>query len=94
MSLNDFGRYRPIIRYFHPLGIERVSIADDEALHHILVKNSYDYSQTKFARIWFRKVLGEGLVVAEGDAHMHRRKMLSPRFSMSSANTLSSIFWC
>lgn len=44
-------RYGPIIRYFYPLGTERISVADDEALNHMLVKNSYNYLKTKNARI-------------------------------------------
>lgn len=38
-------------------------------------------------------MLGEGLVIAEGDAHIHQRKALSPGFSVSSVNILTSIFW-
>lgn len=83
----------PIIRYFFPLGTERLSIADDEALKHMLLKNPYNYPKPVGARKWMMRILGEGVLLAEGDAHVHQRKALTPGFSINSIRTLSPIFW-
>jgi hypothetical protein len=37
------ARYGPIIRYYFPLGSERLSITDDEALKHMTVRNPYNF---------------------------------------------------
>lgn len=83
----------PIIRYFFPLGAERLSIADDNALKHMTVKNPYNYPKPDRARKWMLRILGEGVLLAEGGAHVHQRKALTPGFSIASIRTLAPIFW-
>lgn len=86
-------KYGPIVRYFFPLGTERLSIADDEALRQMTVKNPYNYPKPKGARKWMTRILGEGILLAEGSAHVHQRKALTPGFSIGSIRTLTPIFW-
>lgn len=82
-----------IIRYFFPFGAERLSIADDEALKHMTVKNPYNYPKPLRAKLWMVRVLGEGVLLAEGPEHMHQRKALSPGFSIQSIRALTPVFW-
>ncbi|QKX63040.1 uncharacterized protein TRUGW13939_10208 [Talaromyces rugulosus] len=86
-------QYGPIVRYFFPLGTERLSIADDEALRQMTVKNPYNYPKPSGARKWMTRILGEGILLAEGNAHVHQRKALTPGFSIGSIRTLTPIFW-
>ncbi|KAJ9133008.1 Cytochrome P450 [Pleurostoma richardsiae] len=86
-------QYGPIIRYFFPFGAERLSIADDEALKQMTVKNPYNYPKPVRAKLWMVRVLGEGVLLAEGAEHVHQRKALAPGFSIQSIRALTPVFW-
>ncbi|KAI5863000.1 cytochrome P450 78A3 [Durotheca rogersii] len=83
----------PIIRYFFPFGAERLSIADDEALKQMTVKNPYNYPKPVRAKLWMVRILGEGVLLAEGPEHVHQRKSLAPGFSIQSIRALTPVFW-
>ncbi|CAJ2500199.1 Uu.00g030520.m01.CDS01 [Anthostomella pinea] len=83
----------PIIRYFFPFGAERLSIADDEALKQMTVKNPYNYPKPVRAKLWMVRILGEGVLLAEGAEHVHQRKALAPGFSIQSIRNLTPVFW-
>ncbi|KAE9376164.1 cytochrome P450, partial [Stipitochalara longipes BDJ] len=83
----------PIIRYFFPFGAERLSIADDKAIHQMTVKNPYNYPKPVRAKLWMVRILGDGVLLAEGSDHVHQRKALAPGFSISSIRALSPVFW-
>ncbi|ORY55506.1 cytochrome P450 78A3 [Pseudomassariella vexata] len=83
----------PIVRYFFPFGNERLSVADDEALKHLTVKNPYNYPKPTRAKLWMVRVLGEGVLLAEGNEHAHQRKSLAPGFSIQAIRQLAPIFW-
>ncbi|TDZ13448.1 Cytochrome P450 monooxygenase FUM15 [Colletotrichum spinosum] len=83
----------PIIRYFFPLGAERLSIADDEALKHMTVRNPYNYPKPVRAKLWMVRILGEGVLLAEGQDHVHQRKALAPGFSIQAIRALTPVFW-
>ncbi|KAI2471330.1 cytochrome P450 78A3 [Annulohypoxylon bovei var. microspora] len=82
-----------IIRYFFPFGAERLSIADDEALKQMTVKNPYNYPKPLRAKLWMVRILGEGVLLAEGQEHIHQRKSLAPGFSIQSIRALTPVFW-
>lgn len=86
-------RHGPIIRYFFPFGSERLSIADDDALKHMTVRNPYNYPKPLRARLWMVRILGEGVLLAEGPEHMNQRKPLAAAFSVQSIRSLVPIFW-
>jgi cytochrome P450 len=83
----------PIIRYFFPFGAERLSIAEDKAIHQMTVKNPYNYPKPIRAKLWMVRILGDGVLLAEGSEHVHQRKALAPGFSISSIRALSPVFW-
>lgn len=83
----------PMVRYFFPFGAERLSIADDDALKHATVRNPYNYPKPERARKWMMPILGEGVLLAEGHAHVVQRKALTPAFSITSIRSLMPIFW-
>lgn len=86
-------QYGPIIRYFFPFGAERLSIAEDDAIKHMTVRNPYNYPKPQRARLWMMPILGEGVLLAEGQTHVKQRKALTPAFSITSIRSLMSIFW-
>ncbi|KAH7357261.1 cytochrome P450 [Rhexocercosporidium sp. MPI-PUGE-AT-0058] len=83
----------PIIRYFFPFGAERLAVADDKAIHQMTIKNPYNYPKPVRAKLWMVRILGEGVLLAEGSAHVHQRKALAPGFSIGSIRALSPVFW-
>jgi cytochrome P450 len=83
----------PIIRYFFPFGAERLSIADNAAIHQMTVKNPYNYPKPVRAKLWMVRILGEGVLLAEGNEHVHQRKALAPGFSITSIRALTPVFW-
>ena len=86
-------RYGPIIRYFFPFGAERLSVADDDAIKQMTVRNPYNYPKPVRAKLWMERILGEGVLLAEGQTHVHQRKALAPSFSIASIRSLMPIFW-
>ncbi|KAI1262836.1 cytochrome P450 [Xylariaceae sp. FL1019] len=82
-----------IVRYFFPFGAERLSIADDGALKHMTVKNPYNYPKPVRAKLWMVRILGEGVLLAEGPEHVHQRKSLTPGFSIQAIRGLTPVFW-
>lgn len=83
----------PIIRYFFPFGAERLSIADDDAIKHMTIRNPYNFPKPVRAKLWMVRILGEGVLLAEGQTHVHQRKALAPGFSIASIRSLSPVFW-
>ena len=83
----------PIIRYFFPFGAERLAVADDKAIHQMTIKNPYNYPKPVRAKLWMVRILGEGVLLAEGSAHVQQRKALAPGFSIGSIRALSPVFW-
>jgi len=53
--------YGPVVRYFFPFGSERLSIADDEAIKQMTIRNPYNYPKPERARRWMMPILGEGM---------------------------------
>ena len=87
------AEHGPIIRYFFPFGAEKLSVVDDESLKQMTVKNPYNWPKPARAKDWMVRVLGDGVLLAEGETHVHQRKALAPGFSIQSIKALSPIFW-
>ena len=76
-----------------PFGAERLSIADDDAIKQMTVRNPYNYPKPVRAKLWMVRILGEGVLLAEGQTHVHQRKALAPGFSINSIRSLAPVFW-
>ena len=87
------AKYGPQVRYFFPFGAEKMSVVDDDSLTHMTVRNPYNYPKPERARDWMVRVLGNGVLLAEGDTHKHQRKALAPGFSIQSIRVLTPVFW-
>ncbi|KAG8928219.1 hypothetical protein FRC02_007224 [Tulasnella sp. 418] len=55
--------------------------ADPAMVNHILIKNVYDYEKSPMIRPVAERLVGRGLVWAEGDDHKRQRKLLNPAFT-------------
>ncbi|AEO65965.1 05473d8c-fd2d-4346-9f39-8d2bdb32ff12 [Thermothielavioides terrestris] len=86
-------KYGPVIRYYFPFGSERLSIASDETIKHMTVKNPYNFPKPVRAKLWMVRILGEGVLLAEDDEHVYQRKTLNPGFSIQAIRSFQPIFW-
>ncbi|CAO3628691.1 unnamed protein product [Cunninghamella blakesleeana] len=75
-------KYGGIVSYKGPWYENRILVTDPEYIKHIITTNSYDYVKPPRTVEFLRKVLGNGVLVAEGDIHKKQRKMLNPAFSI------------
>ena len=84
----------PMVRFFLPFGIERLSVADDQAIREIQVRDSYNFVRPQRVIRWIGPILGErGILLANGDLHARQRKALAPAFSTASIRRLKPTFW-
>ncbi|KAL2122829.1 hypothetical protein VTJ04DRAFT_3284 [Mycothermus thermophilus] len=86
-------KYGPVVRYYFPFGSERLSIASDAGIRHMTVKNPYNFPKPERAREWMVRILGRGVLLAEGAEHQYQRKTLNPGFSISAIRTFTDLFW-
>lgn len=76
--------------FFHTT---RLLVTSPAALADILVHNNYDWEKPVWARTFLRKILGDGLLMTEGDEHKHHRKLIMPAFHFRHIKELYPIFW-
>jgi cytochrome P450 len=76
-----------------PLHTNRILITNPKALADVLVANPYDFQKPKKIRAFLRKVLGDGLIMVEGDQHRFQRKNLMPAFSFRHIKELYPMMW-
>ncbi|KAJ2959932.1 hypothetical protein NQZ79_g4636 [Umbelopsis isabellina] len=81
-------QYGGIIRYHGFFNTPRVLVSDPELLKQVLVVQQYDYIKPKQLAEFIGKILGVGLLVAEGAEHRHQRKMLNPVFSINAIRSM------
>ena len=64
-----------------------------EMLKTVLSDHTYDYEKpSKFITL-LRRVLGDGLILVEGDVHRFQRKHLMPSFQVKHIRELYPLFW-
>lgn len=84
---NGFIRIRGLFNF------ESLLLTDPRALAEVLVHKSYEFEKSKEIRNFLRVVLGNGLIVTEGEEHKFQRKHISPAFSFRHIKELYPIFW-
>lgn len=58
-----------LIRYMHWFNMERVYLATPEAIGEVLVTKSYDFVKAPLTRSVLARLLGYGILLAEGEEH-------------------------
>ncbi|KAI1103980.1 cytochrome P450 [Jackrogersella minutella] len=82
-----------IIRYLAAFNRERLLILGSKALAEVLVTRNYDFQKPSAIRGGLSRLLGVGILLAEGDEHKLQRKNLMPAFAFRHVKGLYSIFW-
>ncbi|KAJ5151789.1 hypothetical protein N7492_010084 [Penicillium capsulatum] len=83
---------RGLIRYYIVGNFEWLLLTSAEALSEFLVKKNYDFEKPKLLE-QLRHIIGDGMVLAEGDVHKAQRKAFLPAFSSRQIQELQSVFW-
>ena len=72
---------------------ERLLITNPQALGEVLVTKNYDFVKPPGLRNGLGRLLGVGILLAEGDEHKIQRKNLNPAFSFRHTKDLYPLFW-
>ncbi|KAI5478314.1 hypothetical protein MNV49_005269 [Pseudohyphozyma bogoriensis] len=74
-------------------GENRLLISDPVALNHVLVNNAYAFPKPSFIRGNLMRIMGKGILFAEGDDHRRQKRLLNPAFSPSHLKALAPLFY-
>ncbi|KAL9070873.1 MAG: hypothetical protein Q9157_005666 [Trypethelium eluteriae] len=72
---------------------ERVFLTSPKALSEVLVQRNYEFCKPHRLRFGLGRILGVGLIIAEGDEHKMQRRRLLPAFQHRHIKDLYPVFW-
>ncbi len=58
-----------------------VLVKTPELVPEVLIERAADYQKTALLRLYARPLLGDGLLLSEGEQHRERRKLVAPAFA-------------
>ncbi|KAF4340270.1 isotrichodermin C-15 hydroxylase (cytochrome P-450 monooxygenase CYP65A1) [Fusarium beomiforme] len=70
-----------------------IMITNPQLLADLLVHNCYDFTKPKRISSFLRHILGDGLIIVEGDAHKFLRKNSTPAFHFRHIKELYPMMW-
>src|SRR5271167_3762669 len=82
-----------IIRYLSLFNSERLIVASPKALSDVLVTRNYDFVKPSQISQSIGRLLGIGVLLAEGEEHKTQRKNLMPAFAFRHVKDLYPVFW-
>ena len=81
-----------LIRY-SMWGTPRLLPTNPKTLGEVLVQKNYDFVKPPLIRRSLGRLLGVGILLAEGDEHKRQRKSLMPAFAFRHVKDLYPVFW-
>ncbi|KAJ3552081.1 hypothetical protein NPX13_g11201 [Xylaria arbuscula] len=82
-----------VMRYLGMANRERVLVTGPKALSEVLVTKNYIFEKPRALRFNIGRLLGVGILLAEGDEHKLQRKNLMPAFAFRHVKDLYPVFW-
>ncbi|MCJ1309698.1 hypothetical protein MMC25_003358 [Agyrium rufum] len=82
-----------MIRYMSLLNAERIMLTSPKALSEVIVTRSYEFIKPPALGRFIGRILGIGIITAEGDEHKKQRKNLMPAFAYRHIRDLVPTFW-
>jgi cytochrome P450 len=80
--------------YFRGFGYQdRLLLTNPKSISEVLVQRSYDFEKPGKLRNFLRLVLGDGLIIVEGDEHRFQRKHIMPVFQFRHIKELYPMMW-
>jgi cytochrome P450 len=80
------------IKYHGVLNIQKVLLTDPSAIHDILAVKPYSYIKPPPISKIIRSLVGDGLIVAEGEAHKTQKRAMQLAFKASQVKDLYPVF--
>ena len=80
------------IKYHGILNGQKVLVTDPDAVHDILTIRPYSFIKPPAISKIIRSLLGNGIIVVEGDAHKTQKKAIQPAFKVRKIKDLYPIF--
>ncbi|KAK4057130.1 hypothetical protein OIO90_001625 [Microbotryomycetes sp. JL221] len=87
------SKYGGVVRYHLFFGKESLLVTDSVALNHILNARAYDYPKPSQVRGELARILGRGVLFAEGEDHKRQRKVMNPAFAPSHLKEMLPTFF-
>jgi cytochrome P450 len=72
---------------------DKLILTNAQALGEVLVHKSYDFEKPTNLRNFLRQVLGDGLIIVEGEEHKFQRKHIMPVFAFRHIKELYPMMW-
>ncbi|CAG8734408.1 10213_t:CDS:2 [Cetraspora pellucida] len=85
-------QYGVIVKYHAMFNKPYLLISDQKLIQQILVNRSYDYPKFFLNKARAEELIGQGIVIAEGDDHKRQRKMMAPSFSFTNVKEMVPTF--
>ncbi|KAK5990874.1 Cytochrome P450 monooxygenase FUM15 [Cladobotryum mycophilum] len=82
-----------LIRYFWFFNGERILVTSPKSLAEVLVTNVYAFRKPANITASLGRILGFGILLAEGEEHKRQRRNLNPAFAFRHIKDLYPIFW-
>ncbi|KAH7057107.1 cytochrome P450 [Macrophomina phaseolina] len=82
-----------LIYYRFAFNSERVLLTSPKALAEVLVHKNYDFVKPSMIRHGIGRILGIGILLAEGEEHKRQRRLLMPAFHFRHVKDLYQVFW-
>ncbi|KAF7555624.1 hypothetical protein G7046_g6516 [Stylonectria norvegica] len=82
-----------IIRYRGLLNQERILVTSPKAIAEVLVTSNYAFEKPAQIKWSIGRILGIGVLLAEGDEHKFQRRNLTPAFAFRHVKDLYPVFW-
>ncbi|KAM0789153.1 hypothetical protein ACM66B_000004 [Microbotryomycetes sp. NB124-2] len=86
-------KYGGVVKYKLLFGNESLLVTDGVALNHILNARAYDYPKPSQVRGELARILGRGVLFAEGEDHKRQRKVMNPAFAPSHLRDMLPTFF-
>ncbi|CAG8699538.1 30028_t:CDS:2, partial [Racocetra persica] len=85
-------QYGGIVRYHALLNKPYLLITDPKLVQMILMSRSYDFPRFNMNITLVKELIGEGIILSEGNSHKRQRKMMSPSFSFANVKEMTPTF--
>ncbi|KAJ6256194.1 Cytochrome P450 monooxygenase FUM15 [Drechslerella dactyloides] len=82
-----------LILYKGIMNRERLMPTSPKVLAEVLTSKSYTFVKPRLFQFALARLLGNGLLMAEGDEHKRQRKILTPAFHPRHLRSLFPLFW-
>lgn len=84
--------YGGVVRFWGMFGEPRLMITDPVAMDYVLRKRERAFPKLRLAKRLIGSVMGEGLLVAEGDVHRRQKRAILPGFQPRAIKRLAPVF--